>query len=246
MPIAFSTYSIIVKRSALQNAFDTNHDEISKTANSLLQSKLIDEYLVGIESTSEDLEFEKVILNSMGLIWNDGIDCIDYYIPSEGTFTATWLRYERLKYQDCYFSCYQHIDDCSNAIIAYDAEITDKFSRTAIALTRSNWALIARDELNRLVYPSMNRMLEEISRNDRVCPNPIFWNELHELVIKAAINENAHPPLPLILGGWWHSSNESKAHRLVELLTWADVHKVSNVAWAYINALNEDEWHHKS
>jgi hypothetical protein len=52
--------------------------------------------------------------------------------------------------------------------------------------------------------------------------------------------------LPLILGAWWESSNLDKANRLVELLNWADKNGVSNVAWAYIMALKEVEWHHNS
>ncbi len=50
----------------------------------------------------------------------------------------------------------------------------------------------------------------------------------------------------LILGAWRESSNLDKANRLVELLNWADKNGVSNVAWAYIMALKEVEWHHNS
>jgi hypothetical protein len=249
MPIAFSFFSLIIKRDALSKVIHNSQnlsEEVNNRGMSLLGSEFSDEYLIGIEAMSENLEDEQNLLNSLGLIWNNGIDCVDYFMPSKGAYTASWLKYARLKDGKSYYSCFKYANDFSADIKSFDKELSVKFPQDGVLLNRASWAFVARDELNRLYYPSLNELYFEIKRENRVCPNPIYWNELHEIIIRAAIHQIQEPPLPLILGAWWESSNLDKANRLVELLNWADKNCVSNVAWAYIMALKEVEWHHNS
>ena len=247
MPIAFSFFSIIIKRDALTKIashFQGLPKEVNKLAIGLLESKFSDDYIIGMEAMSENLEDDLNLLNSLGLVWNDGLDCVDYFIPSKGIFTASWLKYARLNEGNRHYSCFKHVKDCSVDLMSFDIGLSVKFPNDAVVLNRKNWAVVARDELNRLYRPSLSEIYFETKRENRVCPNPIYWNELHEIIVKADINQRQAPPLPLILGAWWESSDEDKANRLDELLNWADKNEVGNVAWAYILALKEDEWHH--
>ena len=72
----------------------------------------------------------------------------------------------------------------------------------------------------------------------------MLWNELHEIALEADIDDSTPPRLPLILGGWWESENSDKSARLIELIEWAYDRNASNVVWAYLKSLNENEWHH--
>ena len=248
MPIAFSFSSLIIKRDSLLRVVNNSQglsEEINQIAMNLLHKDFGDEYIIGLEVMGENLEDDQNLLNSLGLVWNDGLDCIDYFIPSKGTFTASWLQYAHLKDGKGHYSCFKHINDSSPDIKSFDIELAVEFPKDAVVLNRTNWAVVARDELNRLYCPSRSEIFHEIRRENRVCPNPLYWNELHEIIVRADINQRQAPPLPLILGAWWESSDEEKADRLVELLNWADQNSVINVAWAYIMALKGDEWHYK-
>jgi len=247
MSLAFSHYSVIIKRKSLVEKVINNHiadKHVLGIANYLIGSNLSDEHLVGIESLTENLEDEFSILMKLGLKWNNGVNCIDFFIPSKGTSTATWLNFERVKLNNIYYSVYSHVDERGANIISFDQEFDVCMSDKSVVLDRRNWATVARDELNRLYNPSLVELKNEILCNGRVCPNPILWNELHEIAIEADINNSTPPPLPLILGGWWESENSDKSERLIELINWAFEKNVSDIVWAYLKSLNEKEWHH--
>ncbi len=58
----------------------------------------------------------------------------------------------------------------------------------------------------------------------RICPAPKAWNDAFErLVAFAQLHRCAppEPPKPLILAGWWASSDEEKKHRWAETIAWA-------------------------
>jgi len=203
MALAFSHFSVIIKRKSLaENFFNipTEDRNALGIANNLFSSNFSDAYLVGIESLTENLDDEFYYLEKLGLKWNDGENCLDFFIPSKGTTTATWLNFERIRIKNVYYSIYSHIDDLSKEIVSYNGTINFK-QQNLIQLNRRNWALVARDELNRLYSPSLAEFKNEISCNKRVCPIPKLWIELHEIAIEADINNSIPPPLPLILGG---------------------------------------------
>lgn len=85
----------------------------------------------------------------------------------------------------------------------------------------------------------------QATKNNRVCPKPIYWNALYQLLLKG-MPESAgrKPALPLILAGWYESSAVSKARRLNEHLNWAASHGVLKEVYELITSLSEDQWHH--
>jgi len=247
MPLAFSHYSVVLKRKSIVDKVLNNQSidkHLLKISKNLIESNFSDDYLIGIESLNENLNDELALLKKLGLNWNDGFDCLDFFIPSLGTATATWLNFERLRINNVYYSVYSHIDDLKDDITSFDSSLTIERKKNLILLNRRNWALIAKDELNRLYSPSLAELKNEISCNNRVCPIPKLWNELHEIAIAGDINESPPPPLPLILGGWWESIDSEKSARLYELIKWAFDNNASDVVWAYLKLLSENDWHH--
>jgi hypothetical protein len=94
-------------------------------------------------------------------------------------------------------------------------------------------------------FPTVDQVLEEAFKNNRVCPLPPYWNELWNML------PNRHrqgagwsPSLPLILAAWHESSDPAKKSRFEEHIRWADTHGVLNETHQFIANLSEDRWHH--
>ncbi len=50
----------------------------------------------------------------------------------------------------------------------------------------------------------LRELLEYVKANGRVCPMPVRWNELYEILPrKHRVGSGWHPPLPLILAAWY-------------------------------------------
>lgn len=249
MALAFVHFSIVLKRESVvrvirNGSFDDTH--LLSVANNLVDGDFGDDYLIGIESMNGDLSGEFLMLQRLGLQWHDGKDCMDFFIPSDGATTATWLKYERVKHAGIYYSVYAHSDDVSKEIVSYDGLLNSSSVGSGVLLDRRHWGTVARDELNRLYRPSLLELLSEATCNGRVCPKPMLWNELHEIAVEADINDSTPPRLPLILGGWFYSENSDKSKRLIELLHWTYQNNVNDVVWAYLKSLSEDDWHHSN
>jgi hypothetical protein len=89
------------------------------------------------------------------------------------------------------------------------------------------------------------KIFELIKINNRVCPNPQPWNELwNELKNKKRVGSGWHPPAPLILAAWHHTSDIEKANRLLEQVEWAEEQSQLDKVFEYLNGLLEQEWHH--
>jgi hypothetical protein len=83
------------------------------------------------------------------------------------------------------------------------------------------------------------------TENNRVCPKPQRWNELYQsLPSTRRVGAGWEPPLPLILGAWWDSTDTAKAARLCEHIEWANVQGALEGVHAFLAALPEHEWHH--
>ena len=81
--------------------------------------------------------------------------------------------------------------------------------------------------------------------NSRVCPMPVRWNELWEMLPeKVQVGAAWTPPLPLILGAWNYASNLEKMLRLGEHIAWAQDHGILDRISAFLRGLPETEWHH--
>jgi hypothetical protein len=60
---------------------------------------------------------------------------------------------------------------------------------------------------------------------DFICPQPGVWHKIHQILSEAKNSSKAStvpdPPIPLILNGWWTSSDEDKRERWQKTEEWA-------------------------
>ncbi|OJX39966.1 MAG: hypothetical protein BGO78_14365 [Chloroflexi bacterium 44-23] len=90
-------------------------------------------------------------------------------------------------------------------------------------------------------------LLNEIQKNNRVCPNPQLWNQLYEMLPdKNRVGYGREPGLPLILAAWWVTSNLEKLLRFREHINWAANHNCLEEIYDFIISLPEEDWHHFS
>lgn len=91
----------------------------------------------------------------------------------------------------------------------------------------------------------LDQLLAFVRERDRVCPLPERWTELYELLPGTTrVGGGWHPALPLILGGWWHSSVRDKRERLAEHIQYAAAHGVLSQVDQFLRGLAESEWAH--
>ena len=79
----------------------------------------------------------------------------------------------------------------------------------------------------------------------RVCPQPMAWNELYEMLPnKRRVGLGWEPPLPLILAAWWDTPALPKMLRLAEHIEWAEQHGCLDTVGDYLRGLREEDWYH--
>jgi len=92
---------------------------------------------------------------------------------------------------------------------------------------------------------SIEELLVEIQKNNRVCPNPIYWNDLYTLLLNTSQNNGDRAPSPpLILAAWHDSPPIFKMARLQEHIKWADQHGAIKAVESYLLSLSEEQWFH--
>lgn len=84
-------------------------------------------------------------------------------------------------------------------------------------------------------------MIDDIFRNNRVCPNPMIWNDLYKMMCED-LNEQKISK-PLILAGWNFSSDMEKLIRFKEHLSLIDF-KTDNRIKDFILNMKEEDWYH--
>ena len=92
---------------------------------------------------------------------------------------------------------------------------------------------------------TLEQALQEAQKNDRVCPQPLKWKELYELLPNKVRSGNGwEPALPLILAAWWDTPAMSKKLRLREHIEWASEHGCLDVIYEFMQNLKEEKWFH--
>jgi hypothetical protein len=92
---------------------------------------------------------------------------------------------------------------------------------------------------------TIDEVLKEIQKNDRVCPQPQKWNELYQMLPNKKRKGNSwEPSLPLILGAWWDTPAVSKMLRLREHIEWALKEGCLDEIYKFLSELKEEDWHH--
>lgn len=253
MAVGFSHFGIVILKTSLLRCLReldfTKVDQVSYV-NYLLNSNFSDEFIVAVESMDSDLSDDIEKLKAIGLTWNDGKNSIDFYTINEGQYTASWLKYLRARdtklAKSGHYNIFKYVDDYSDICKCFEHEfmLTESFSSWKI-LNNRYWPEVAFECSNQLHQATLIEFKHHVFKENRVCPKPIFWNDINEIAISNCINGSEHPPIPLILGGWFYSSDEEKAHRLWTLISWSYQNKTSTLIWAYLIRLKNQDWHYK-
>lgn len=91
----------------------------------------------------------------------------------------------------------------------------------------------------------LESVLELTRKNNRVCPQPMKWQEMYEkLPAKKRVGSGWEPALPLILAAWWDTPALSKMVRFTEHIEWAAAHGCLEEIHSFLSSLSEDQWHH--
>ncbi len=87
-------------------------------------------------------------------------------------------------------------------------------------------------------------LLEYVTADGRVCPQPDSWNQLWEMLPnKERDGAGWVPPAPLILAAWWESTDSQKISRLRLHLEYAADNGVLDVVDRFLRNLPKDGWH---
>ena len=93
----------------------------------------------------------------------------------------------------------------------------------------------------------LQSLISYVQEDGRICPQPIFWNELWEqLPDRRRIGLSWEPELPLVLSAWWDSSPYEKRTRLIEHLQWASARGALEVVDRFLRGLSREHWFHES
>lgn len=89
---------------------------------------------------------------------------------------------------------------------------------------------------------TLEEVLKEIKKNNRVCPQPEKWDNLYKMLPnKERVGNAWNPGLPLILAAWYDTPHLSKMLRLKEHVEWAaDYGKLEGV-YQLLKNLKENE-----
>jgi hypothetical protein len=88
-------------------------------------------------------------------------------------------------------------------------------------------------------------LLEYVKAEQRVCPMPLRWTELWEMLPGRKRSGSIwEPPPPLILAAWWDTPSFAKAERLAEHINYARDHGVLGDVDRFLRGLTEGEWAH--
>jgi len=95
---------------------------------------------------------------------------------------------------------------------------------------------------------NLEEAIDEIAGLGWVCPVPIRWNEMYQLLPRkdrtGALRE---PPLPLLLGAWWEASPlMKKKQRFLEQLDWARNHAILDSVITFLRGLKKSDWYFDS
>lgn len=91
---------------------------------------------------------------------------------------------------------------------------------------------------------TLAQVLIEVEKNGRVCPQPMRWNELYNILPDCRRKGGGwEPALPLILAAW-DTPISLKKLRLREHLEWAESHGCLQQVYDFIVGLSEEDWYH--
>lgn len=88
---------------------------------------------------------------------------------------------------------------------------------------------------------TLEAVLVEARRLNRVCPTPVVWQRLYDYLPNKAANL---PPVPATRAEWDQLPPLQKRSRLREHIEWAAAQGVLKQVYDALRALPESRWHH--
>ena len=92
---------------------------------------------------------------------------------------------------------------------------------------------------------SLSNLLDYAQSNNRVCPKPIFWIQLWELLLARKKSDGgwqlSGPP---IRAAWRHTTDWEKHKRFSDQICWASDHGMFEIVVQFVRSLKENQWHH--
>jgi hypothetical protein len=66
----------------------------------------------------------------------------------------------------------------------------------------------------------LDKLLGYCGENDRVCPMPLSWHQVWDMLPGKKRGSGWEPPPPLILAAWWETSDQAKREHFELHLRW--------------------------
>lgn len=90
---------------------------------------------------------------------------------------------------------------------------------------------------------SAENLIDEAIQAGRVCPQPIPWNQLWEMLPdRHRVGSGWEPPVPLILAAWHFTSDAEKRERFHLHLRWAADHGAIESVATFLNTIQPGDW----
>ena len=93
------------------------------------------------------------------------------------------------------------------------------------------------------IEPTLEDLLAEIRRNNRVCPQPLAWEAFFRVLGENAAGAQL-PARPLVGKAWASTPALAKRMCLREQVEWAAAHDCIEPAYRYLSRLPDAEWHY--
>ena len=113
------------------------------------------------------------------------------------------------------------------------------------ALTRSGPAPTTPRAAPAAKTVAVSEVMAEARRNNRLCPKPLAWQRLYEMLPDKSQGQRGwQPPAPLTGSAWSSTPSLAKRMCLRDHIEWAESHDCLDAVYSFLKDLPEEEWHH--
>jgi hypothetical protein len=91
---------------------------------------------------------------------------------------------------------------------------------------------------------TFDELIAMAGKDGRVCPQPMVWNRLWELLPdRQRKGAGWEPPPPLILAAWWETSDYAKRERFHLHLRWPSEHGAAEAVAKLLSDMKPEDWY---